>query len=89
MSIKLLVEKKKRKKGTKTHPDENRAVPTEANGSRRLRGDKSNPGAAHLHPKHQSGQFSRFLGFKAEGFLKGREKNKQAATKPQVNKLSL
>lgn len=33
MSIKLLVEKKKR---TKTHPDENRAVPTEANGRRRL-----------------------------------------------------
>lgn len=87
MSIKLLV--KKKKKGTKTHPDENRAVPTEANGSRRLRGDRSNPGAAHLHPKHQSGQFSRFLGFKAEGFLKGREKNTQAATKPQVNKLSL
>lgn len=71
MSIKLLV--KQKKKGTKTHPDENRAVPTEANGRRRLRGDKSNPCAAQLHHKHQSGRFSRFLGFTAEG----REKKKK------------
>lgn len=69
----------KKKKGTKTHPDENknRAVPTEANGRRRLRGDKSDPCATQLHHQHQSGQFSRYLGFKAEGFLKGWEKKKK------------
>lgn len=86
MSIKLLV---KKKKGTKTHPDENRAVPTEANGSRRLGETSQTQVLPIFNPKHQSGQFSRFLGFKAEGFLKGREKDTQAATKPQVNKLSL
>lgn len=78
MSIKLLVEKKKEQRHTQTRTELCPQRPMGAEDS----GDKSNPRAAHLHHKHQSGQFSRFLGFTAEGFLKGRERKK----KPNSNK---
>lgn len=87
MSIKLLVKKKKKEqRHTQTRTELCPQRPTGAEDS----GETSQTqGLPIFNPKHQSGQFSRFLGFKAEGFLKGREKNTQAATKPQVNKLSL